>query len=124
MIRKTFLDHVISQIIEKNGNVKVEKLCADLNINPRTLRRYFRQQVGVSPKEFAWFFRLNKLHKYLMYDENISIHDVVYLLGYYDQAHLINDFKKYARYSPGLLSSNIILSHFMKADFYYEKYPA
>lgn len=123
-IRKTYLDDVISQIIEKNGNVKVEELCADLNINPRTLRRYFKEQVGVTPKEFTWFFRLNKLHKYLMYYKNISIHDLVYQLGYFDQSHLINDFKKYAHYAPGLLSNNIILSHFMKADSYYEKFPA
>jgi AraC-like DNA-binding protein len=123
-IRKTYLDDVISQIIEKNGNIKVEELCTDLNINPRTLRRYFKEQVGVTPKEFGWFFRLNVLHKYLMYYPNISIHDLVYQLGYFDQSHLINDFKKYAHYSPGLLSNNIILSHFMKADSYYEKFPA
>lgn len=123
-IRKTYLDDVISQIIEKNGNIKVEELCTDLNINPRTLRRYFKEQVGVTPKQFGWFFRLNVLHKYLMYYPNISIHDLVYQLGYFDQSHLINDFKKYAHYSPGLLSNNIILSHFMKADSYYEKFPA
>ena len=123
-IKKTYLDHVISQIIKKNGNVKVEELCTDLNINARTLRRYFKQQVGLSPKEFTWLFRLSQLYKILMYNENISIHDVVYQLGYYDQSHLINDFRKYAHYAPGLLSNkkNIILDHFIKADSYYEKY--
>jgi AraC-like DNA-binding protein len=123
---KTYLDHVISQIIGKNGIVKVEELCTDLNINPRTLRRYFKQQVGLSPKDFTWLYRLNKLHKYLMLDENISIHDVVYKLGYYDQSHLINDLRKYAHYTPGSLygKNNIILNHFLKADSYYEKTPA
>jgi AraC-like DNA-binding protein len=123
-IRKTYLDYVISQIIKKDGNKKVEELCDELNINPRTLRRNFKQQVGMSPKEFTWIIRLNKLHKYLMYYKDISIQDLVYQLGYYDQSHLINDFKKYAHYAPGLLSNNIILSHFMRADSYYEKFPA
>ncbi len=122
-IRKTSLDYVLAQIIKKSGNVKVEDLCADLNIHPRTLRRNFRQQVGVTPKEFIRIFRLNKLHKYLMFNRNVNIHDLVYQLGYYDQSHLINDFKKYAHYAPGLLSNNIILSHFMRADAYFEKSP-
>ena len=122
-IRKSYIDYVLSQIMEKNGSFKIETLYTDLNINPRTLRRNFKQQVGVSPKEYLRFLRLNRLHKYLMSDKKTNIHDLVYQLGYYDQAHLINDFKKYAHYAPGSLTCNSIVKHFMRADSFFEKLP-
>lgn len=120
-IRKSYVDYVLSQTMEKNGSFKIEPLYTDLNINPRTFRRNFRRQVGVSPKEYLRVLRLNRLHKYLMSNKKNSIHDLVYQLGYYDQAHLINDFKKYARYAPGSLTYNAVVKHFMKADSFFEK---
>ncbi|MBN2215491.1 MAG: AraC family transcriptional regulator [Bacteroidales bacterium] len=123
-IRKSYIDHVLSQITKKKDHFKIEIFCNDLNINPRSLRRDFRRQVGMPPKVFIRMLRLNMLHKYLLHYKNISIHDLVYQLGYFDQSHLINDFKKYAHYAPGLFTCNDIVKHFIRADSYYDKLPA
>lgn len=122
-LSKTYIDQAIELITRQNGKMRIEDLCIQLNVNPRTLRRDFSDQVGVSPKEFSRILRLNRLHKYLMYYNHISIHDLVYQLGYFDQAHLINDFKKYANYTPGFLKNNLIIKNFLKADTYYENFP-
>lgn len=122
-VTKTYIDLAITLIAQQNGKTRIEDLCIQLNVNPRTLRRDFSNQVGASPKEFSRILRLNRLHKYLMYYSHISIHDLVYKLGYFDQAHLINDFKKYAHYTPGSLENNLIIKNFLKADTYFENFP-
>ena len=42
-----------------------------------------------------------------MNDNNYSIWDIIEESGYYDQAHLINEYKKFSYYSPRKLMDTI-----------------
>lgn len=119
---KTCIDEAVSLIRKRNGNISVGELCANLGVNQRSMRRDFNHFTGISPKEYSRIYRLNQLHLYLMYSQGIDIQDLVYRFGYFDQSHLINDFKSYAGYSPAALGNNIVLSHFLEADNRFEKF--
>lgn len=66
----------------------------------RSLQRLFNDYVGVSPK---WVIRRYRLHELLERVHSGAEPDYAQLaleLGYYDQAHLINDFRSIVGYSP------------------------
>jgi AraC-like DNA-binding protein len=66
----------------------------------RSLQRLFGEYVGASPK---WVIRRYRLHELVEKSNSGSELDWPQLaldLGYFDQAHLINDFKSIVGYSP------------------------
>ena len=80
----------------------VDDLSARARLGKRSLQRLFNEYVGVSPK---WVIRRYRLHELLERVHSGAEPDYAQLaleLGYYDQAHLINDFRSIVGYSPGL----------------------
>ncbi|MBL7877481.1 MAG: AraC family transcriptional regulator [Cyclobacteriaceae bacterium] len=107
--RHSILNYV-SDIYQNIGLVKVESL-ADRNcVTVRQLERQFKQQVGLSPKQFLDLERFRKAYNLLSSRSETSIADIVWQCGYYDHAHMTNDFKRFTGQPP----TSFILSHFSK----------
>ncbi|HEV2480245.1 MAG TPA: helix-turn-helix transcriptional regulator [Puia sp.] len=93
------------------GQISVDDLAREAHVSNRTLERIFKENVGIPPKEFLRIVRFQEVFKRLRNADALeeeSLLRVAYDLGYYDHAHLTNEFKKYA----GILPSE--LSHFYK----------
>ncbi len=87
--------------ILKNADIKtVNDLVTQSGISKRSIQRIFNEYVGVSPK---WVIRCYRLHEAI---ERINCGErqkwarLAVELGYFHQAHLINDFKSIVGYSP------------------------
>jgi AraC-like DNA-binding protein len=95
---------------DSGGQVSVETLAKEAHVSNRTLERIFKENVGIPPKEFLRIVRFQEVLKRLRQTDvsEESLLRVAFGLGYYDHAHLTNEFKKYA----GILPSE--LSHFYK----------
>jgi len=81
-------------LLKNNPEItKVEQLSEISTISIRTIQRYFKHYLGLSPK---WLIRKYRLHQALVFleQEDVNILDVVEWLGYTDQSHLIRDFKE------------------------------
>jgi AraC-like DNA-binding protein len=82
---------------------RVEELARDLGMSPRQLRRAFDEVVGVGPKAFA---RIVRFQRALAAARGPAAPDwgaIAARVGYYDQAHLIGDFRSLAGQTPGAL---------------------
>jgi len=97
-------------IQNKYGNLRIDELVTYLNQNSRIIDRHFEKYLGVTPKQYAWLTRLNAAFTIMMYCKDISVHEIILNLGYYDQAHLINDVKKYLGYTPQVFKDHILTS--------------
>jgi len=82
----------------KNGNVAA--VAADLRVSERHLRRLFRDTVGVSPKTFARLARFRRALRAARQSARASWARIAAESGYYDQAHLIADFRLIAGATP------------------------
>jgi AraC-like DNA-binding protein len=85
----------------------VECAAEAFSLSPRSLQRLFRTYVGVSPK---WMIRRRRLQEAAALVETGSIQDWAALaveLGYFDQAHFINDFANFVGQSPASYASSI-----------------
>ena len=68
--------------------------------NERALQRLFRQHVGVSPKWVIRRYRMHELIERMNGGDSIHWADVAVELGYFDQSHLIRDFRRLTGYTP------------------------
>lgn len=99
-------------IIVHNGNVSVGELSDSLALSKRTLERKFLQNIGVSPKSVIEVMRYQLLWQDCI-ASSFNALDMVDKFGYYDQAHMYNDFKKYHGIGLGEARQEYFnLSHF------------
>lgn len=107
--RYSILD-IVSDISQHHGVVKVHALAKKHFVTERHLERQFNLQIGVSPKEFMNLIRFNNTFAKLQSSSKQTLLDIACEFGYYDQAHLTNDFKRYTGKTP----TDFILSDFSK----------
>jgi AraC-like DNA-binding protein len=84
-----------------------------LGVSPRQLERRFKARVGMSPKYFARIRRFQRVFHALERAGGGWV-DAAAACGYYDQAHLIRDFRTFAGEPPShLLASDDLARHFL-----------
>ena len=84
-----------------------------LRVSPRQLERRFKHRVGISPKHFARIRRFQHVFHALEADSAGWV-DAAAACGYYDQAHLVRDFRAFTGEAPThLLATDDLATHFL-----------
>jgi len=94
------VDRLVANILEDPEILTVDELVNRTGVSKRSLQRMFRDYVGVPPK---WVIRRYRLHELVgRLDAGVPLNwsQVALDLGYFDQAHLVNDFRSVTGYSP------------------------
>ncbi len=103
---------VAADIERLGGQVKLGELVKRHFTTERQLERQFGLHVGISPKEFINLMRFKfALGKIQCNPHGRSLSEIAWDSGYYDHAHLTNDFKRYTDTVP----TGFILSDFSKS---------
>jgi AraC-like DNA-binding protein len=90
----------VETIVRLNGNLTVDALSEQLNVNRRQLERKFSSVIGLSPKQLSKMIRLQATLKMLADKNFTSLASIACEGDYYDQAHFIKDFKEFTGQSP------------------------
>jgi AraC-like DNA-binding protein len=88
---------------DRLNHANVNAVALDLGVSERHLRRVFRETVGVSPKAFAKLTRFHRALRVARDSAGSSWASIAALAGYYDQAHLIAEFRAIAGVTPSTL---------------------
>jgi AraC-like DNA-binding protein len=106
--RLTDGNHALTEIMEtinsRHGIISVDNIAKLHFISNRQLERIFKQQLGLTPKEYSNFIRYQhavQLIKNKGFNNNLL--DVALDAGFYDHAHLTNEIKKYSGVLPSQL---------------------
>jgi AraC-like DNA-binding protein len=91
-------------IIRQGGQVAIDTLISTCNLSLRQLERQFDEQIGMSPKLYLRIARFNQALKLKEQRPDLTWTDITYLLNYYDQMHLIKDFRDLSGETPSKLS--------------------
>lgn len=78
----------------------VTSVAEALGVSERHLRRVFSDVVGLSPKAYFKLIRFERALKAAKDGRDSSWSDIAVDAGYYDQAHLITDFRSIAGATP------------------------
>ena len=84
--------------IREHGNVPIRELAAGAGISERQLEREFSHFVGLTPKVFSRILRFQRVFTAMQGDS--AWVDVAFECGYYDQSHLISDFRRFSGSTP------------------------
>ena len=98
--KQHYIDHAISTIISRNGQVNLTRYCAENQIHKSTLEKAFINRVGISPKEFSSIIRFNYSCSLIHTGGIANLAGAAVDSGYYDQAHMCKEFKKFTNSSP------------------------
>lgn len=87
-------------IQDSKENLNIKMLASRVNLSIRGLERHFIEQVGISPKLLSRVVRFNKVLQSKMIFPERNWTDIANSYAYFDQMHLIKDFKTFTGQSP------------------------
>lgn len=87
-----------ARLLAQEG-VQVERVAEQLGVTARHLRRAFVENIGIAPKDFARSVRLQRAVR--LAETSGDWARIALDAGYYDQSHLIADFRDLVGLTPG-----------------------
>ena len=94
-----YVSRAVSAIVAGRGSVLISEIAASLHISERHLLRLFREEVGLSPKQFARICRARAAAIDALRGEQ-TWGEIAAERGYADQAHLSNEFSQLFGLTP------------------------
>ncbi len=94
------INNSICRINQSKGLVNIDDLAREACFSRKQFERIFSQLIGTSPKQFLKIVRFQNAIDKKARDKGINLTNLTYQCGYYDQAHMINDFQKLSGMTP------------------------
>ncbi|MBJ6764317.1 AraC family transcriptional regulator [Myxococcaceae bacterium JPH2] len=95
------LAHAVQRIWASRGQVTVESLESTLGVGARQLERRFQAAVGLAPKVLCRIARMQHAVEWLKRTPTLPGAQLALAAGYFDQAHLVREFRALVGVSPG-----------------------
>ena len=86
---------------ETGGMISARSLAAELGCSNKHLITRFRREIGLPPKAVARIIRFSRVAEALKQNQVNHWARIAQHCGYFDQAHLIRDFREFAGSTPG-----------------------
>ncbi len=91
----------LESIRQTRGSISVESLATLMGRSRRSLELAFQREVGTSPKMYCRITRFRHLFDAMsMKSQSVSWVELALDSGFFDQSHLIRDFRQFAGASP------------------------
>lgn len=100
---KEKISYIINSINSNKGLMNVDTLAFDTNMSIRNFERQFIENIGVPAKLYCCIARFNQALELKLRNPGILWTTVAHQLGYFDQTHLIKDFKRFTGQVPSIL---------------------
>ncbi len=94
------IEAAVQAISFNKGQITVDTLAHHTNLSHRQLERKFNEKVGMSPKQLCRIIRFRYVFEYLTRFPGNDWVSVALDCGYYDQSHLIREFKYFTGLNP------------------------
>lgn len=97
------ISHILHSINSAKGLVNIDRLAANTNMSVRSFERNFVKYTGIPAKLFCCIARFNHALALKLQYPNLRWTNIAHTAGYFDQAHLVKDFKKFSGDTPSIL---------------------
>jgi len=87
-------------ILKSKGVTTISEISNYISVSSRQLERIFGEYIGITPKKCCSLVRYQNIWKDIAFKRDFNLSNITYSYGYCDQAHMINDFKKYHGNTP------------------------
>ena len=95
------VSHALAMIRARSSEARITRLADEIGISHKHLLREFDRCVGLRPKAFARVCAFQRVIQWVGWKREIDWADAAVRCGYYDQAHLIREFRAFSSFTPG-----------------------
>lgn len=96
----TRIKNSIDTITREKGLVNIDNLAYEACLSRKQFERIFSELIGTTPKQFLKIVRFqNAIHEKSLSRE-LTLTELSYQCGYYDQSHMVNEFSKLSGMTP------------------------
>ncbi|HEY5368340.1 MAG TPA: helix-turn-helix domain-containing protein [Hanamia sp.] len=101
---------ITANLITKNaGLINLDTLAEYACMSMRNFERIFISETGMSPKQLCCISRFNNALELKLKDPSMEWTSIAHLSGYFDQMHLVKDFKRFCGEAPSALLKHVPL---------------
>ncbi|RQO69509.1 hypothetical protein DBR43_15645 [Pedobacter sp. KBW06] len=111
------VDHALNLMIEQGGNQTIEDTAALSCLSLKQFERVCKLRLGISPKSFGKLVRFSNLYKLREKHPELPWSQLANHCGYFDQMHMIRDFKQFTGGNPKFITRDDVFR-----SFPFEKY--
>lgn len=90
----------VNLINQAKGILKIEDLASESFLSRKQFERTFLDFIGTSPKQFLKIVRFQNAIFEKSQNSDLNVTEIAHKCGYFDQAHMINDFKALSGITP------------------------
>ena len=97
----------VSMCISK-GQMQIGELARKVGYTDRHCRGRFKKMFGITLARYNRIMRFQNAVKMICSKNSVSLTNIAHSNGYFDQAHFIKEFKKFATYPPTKFRENLL----------------
>jgi AraC-like DNA-binding protein len=101
-------DSAMRVLLNQNGNMSIEKTASLSCLSVKQFERKCKERIGMNPKMYARILKFSKAYRLHEASPQLSWTKIAYEAGYYDQMHMIRDFKVFAGVNPTVIEQQLL----------------
>ncbi len=101
------IDAAMRLILSTNGTMTIEAAASLACLSIKQFERKCQERIGMNPKLYSRILRFSKAYRMHEADPHSSWINIAYEAGYYDQMHMIRDFKVFAGVNPSIIEQQL-----------------
>lgn len=90
----------VNQINIARNTKQIPALAFEACLSRKQFERNFTELIGISPKQFLRVIRFQRALFIQQYNSSLKLTELAADAGYYDQSHMISEFKQLSGYTP------------------------
>ena len=98
--RSDSVSNAVELIRRSGGTLSIKALQQETNTSRKTLERAFLRYHGLHPKLYSEIVRFNAIKQMMDTAPELSVSDLAFGLGYYDNSHMSASFKRFSGLTP------------------------
>ncbi|SRX73746.1 helix-turn-helix domain-containing protein [Aequorivita antarctica] len=102
------VDAALRLLMTHNGNMPIEKTASVSCLSIKQFERKCKERIGMNPKLFARILKFSKAYRLHESCPELNWTQIAYEAGYYDQMHMIRDFKTFAGVNPSVIEQQLL----------------
>lgn len=103
-----FLINAISKI-EQNPKITTLELANEFKVSQKTLISQFKKHLCKTPSEYKKIMRFRETVKHMQSSiEKTKLTELSYIIDFFDQSHMITNFKSLTGYTPKIFFKNLV----------------
>jgi AraC-like DNA-binding protein len=101
-------DSAMHILMNSNGMMSIEKTASLSCLSLKSFERKCKERIGMNPKTYSRILKFSKAYRLHEAAPQLSWINIAHEAGYYDQMHMIRDFKTFAGVNPSVIEQQLL----------------